>query len=286
MKVGIIGAGIVGSATGKVFEKAHTVYYYDKFKQEFSNPKNLEQIAKEAEFVTISVPTPMKSSGEMDYSAIYSSLDQLLEATHRVNREPEKIIAIIRSTAVSGTTERVAEKFPFQFVFNPEFLREKYAVEDMQNTKRVVLGANSKETMNEVLSLYKAVFPDAIYTLVNIRTAEMIKYAANVMLAAQIGIANELYRICRSVKVDYSIVKAAILQDDRIGKNIDVPGHDGDFGFGGKCFPKDLRALIYLAREHNIDPNLLQEVWRSNLEVRKDKDWLNIKGATTQNNFN
>ena len=110
----------------------------------------------------------------------------------------------------------------------------------------------------------------------------MIKYAANVFLASQIGIANEIYQICKTIGVDYDEVKKAILHDKRIGTNIDVPGHDGDFGFGGKCFPKDLNALIYLAREHMYRPHLLEEVWRLNEKVRKDLDWLDIAGAVSE----
>ena len=105
------------------------------------------------------------------------------------------------------------------------------------------------------------------------------------MLASQVALANELYRICQGVGVEYDIVKEAILQDSRIARNIDVPGHDGEFGFGGKCFPKDLRAFTYLAREHNVEPYLLDEVWRSNATIRKKHDWNEIKGATTDNNF-
>ena len=73
--------------------------------------------------------------------------------------------------------------------------------------------------------------------------------------------------------------------DDRIGKNLQVPGPDGDFGFGGKCFPKDLNALIYLARENMYRPYLLEEIWRLNEKLRKNKDWLEIEGATTTKNF-
>src|SRR3989338_9713092 len=104
----------------------------------------------------------------------------------------------------------------------------------------------------------------------------MIKYAANVMLAGQIALANEIYQICNHVGVDYTVVKETILQDSRIGRNLDVPGPDGNLGFGGKCFPKDLNALIYLAREHMYRPHLLEEVWRLNERVRTDLDWLNI----------
>lgn len=110
----------------------------------------------------------------------------------------------------------------------------------------------------------------------------MIKYSANVFLTGQVALANEIYQVCHSLGVDYDTVKEAILLDDRIGTNIDVPGPDGDFGFGGKCFPKDLNALIYLARENMYRPYLLEEIWRLNERVRKNKDWLNIEGAVSE----
>jgi UDPglucose 6-dehydrogenase len=285
MKLGIIGAGVVGVATGRALESKHSVFYYDKFKKDLSSQENINRIASEAEIVFVCVPTPMRPSGEMDYSAIYSSLEQLLTASNFVRRNPYSLVIVIRSTAVSGTTDKVAEKFPFRFAFNPEFLREKHAEEDMRNTNRVVIGANEKSVSDKLVEMYKEVFPDANYICVDIKTAEMIKYVANVMLAAQISIANEIFRICKGVGIDYNTVKMAVLQDPRIGSNIDVPGHDGEFGFGGKCFPKDLRALIYMARERNVEPYLLDEVWRSNLSVRAKHDWLDIQGATTGNNF-
>jgi len=281
MKTGIIGVGVVGGATAKIFSRAHQLYLYDKYKREYSSKKNIDDLADNSEVVFICVPTPMKSSGEIDYSAIYNSLDLLLDRTKKTGRNPEDILVTIRSTAVSGTTDKLAEEYPFKFAFNPEFLREKYALEDMENTDRVVIGANDDRSKSKLLSVYKPLFPDAKYIMVNRKTAEMIKYAANVFLASQIAIANEIYNICRALKVDYDEVKNIILLDERIGRNIGVPGPDGDFGFGGKCFPKDLNALIYLAREHMYRPYLLEEVWRLNEKVRKNKDWLDIPGATT-----
>jgi UDPglucose 6-dehydrogenase len=111
----------------------------------------------------------------------------------------------------------------------------------------------------------------------------MIKYAANATLASQIMIANDIYRICRALGINYDLVKKVMQLDERIGRNMDVPGNDGDFGFGGKCFPKDLCALIHLAREYLVEPHVLAEVWRSNLEAREKKDWLGIPGATSSN---
>jgi UDPglucose 6-dehydrogenase len=285
MKIGIIGVGIVGGATAKVLEKKHELFLYDKFKPEYQSEKNLENLVGNSEIIFICVPTPMKITGEIDYSSVYNSINQLVEKMKKTNRDSNDILITLRSTAVSGTTDRLAEEYPFRFAFNPEFLREKHAIEDMENTNRVVIGANDEKSKIQLQNVYKPLFPNAKYVLVTTKGAEMIKYAANVTLASQIAIANEIYQICRAVRVDYNTVKEAILLDPRIGKNIDVPGNDGDFGFGGKCFPKDLRALIRLSQEHEYDPYLLQEVWRTNERVRKNKDWLNITGATSKNNY-
>ncbi len=285
MKVGIMGVGVVGNATAKVLEKAHEMFLYDKFKPEYSSKENLRNLAKNSEVIFICVPTPMKITGEIDYSSIHNSMEQLIEEMIKIERNPHDILITIRSTAVSGATDKLTYRYPFRFAFNPEFLREKHAVEDMENTDRVVIGANDEKSSNQLMEVYKPLFPNANYVIVTRKEAEMIKYAANITLASQIAIANEIYQICKAIGVDYNIVKNAILLDKRIGSNIEVPGHDGDFGFGGKCFPKDLKALIRLSQEHEYDPYLLQEVWRTNERLRKNKDWLNITGATSKNNY-
>ncbi|VVB82874.1 UDP-glucose 6-dehydrogenase AglM [uncultured archaeon] len=285
MDLGIVGVGFVGGATAHVLKKAHNLYLYDKYKPPYNSQKNLEDLAKKSESIFICVPTPMKASGEIDYTNIHNSISQLFEETEKINRNPKDLLVIIRSTAVSGTTDELAKKYPFQFAFNPEFLREKYAIEDMEKTNRIVIGANEEESAEKLKQIYIPIFPNAHYTFVSRKTAEMIKYAANVTLAGQVAIANELYQICKATGVDYDSVKDAILLDERIGRNIDVPGPDGDFGFGGKCFPKDLNALIYLARDKNYRPYLLEELWRLNERVRKNPNWLNIEGATSSNNF-
>lgn len=272
----MIGMGFVGGTTAKIFEEAHQLFPYDKYQDPYRDPTKL----REAEVVFISVPTPMKPSGEIDYSAIHNSLETLLETT---SLKEDKPLVVIRSTAVSGTTDKLEEQYPFNFVFNPEFLRERHALEDMRSIDRIIIGANRQEDYEKTAEVYKPIFPDAKYIHVDRKTAEMIKYVANVMLTGQIALANEIHQICQVVKVDYNIVKEAILMDKRIARNIDVPGPDGDFGFGGKCFPKDLNALIYLAREYMYRPYLLEEIWRLNEKIRKDKDWLDIPGATSEN---
>ncbi len=285
MKIGVIGIGVVGGATAKVLEKAHSMYLYDKFKPEHSSEESLRNLIVNSEVIFICVPTPMKVTGEIDYSSVNSSIEQIIQEAAKIGRSPQDILVVIRSTAVSGTTDKLTWKYPFRFAFNPEFLREKHAVEDMENTNRIVIGANDEKSISQLKNVYEPIFPTAQYIIVTRKEAEMIKYAANVTLASQITIANEIYQICQATGINYETVKNAILLDERIGKNIDVPGNDGDLGFGGKCFPKDLRALIRLAQEHEYDPYLLQEIWRTNERVRKNKDWLNITGATSKNNY-
>lgn len=277
MKIGIIGMGFVGGTTAKVLETVHEIIPYDKYKEPYTNPGPLTN----AEVVFICVPTPMKPSGEIDYSAIHNSIKTLVSATSQNEKKP---LVVIRSTAVSGTTKNFEKSYPFNFAFNPEFLREKHALEDMKETDRIVIGAEQEEDFEKVKEIYLPLFPNAKFVYVDTKTAEMIKYAANAFLTSQIAIANEIFQICKAADVNYDTVKESLLLDKRIGRNIDVPGPDGDFGFGGKCFPKDLNALIYLARENMYRPYLLEEVWRLNEKVRKNKDWLDIPGATSENN--
>lgn len=266
MNIGIAGMGFVGGATAKALGKYHEIIPYDKFKKPYTSPDKLIN----AKVIFICVPTPMSKNGEMDYSAIHDSMEtieKVFENIPFVNRP----LIVIRSTAVSGTTSSLEDKYLFNFAFNPEFLRQDYALKDMKNANRVIIGVSRAKDYRLIKDVYRPMLPKAKYIRTDTRTAEMIKYSANVILTGQIAIANEIYQICKSSGVDYEKVKDAILLDDRIGRNIDVPGPDGKLGFGGACFPKDLNALIYLARENNYRPYLLEEVWRLNQKVREVK---------------
>ena len=285
MKIGIIGVGYVGGTNADFLKDFHEIFLYDKYKSPYDSEENLNQLSEKSELILLCVPTPMQYSGEIDYSNINDALDCLSERTKKVNRNPEEILIVIRSTVITGTTKNLSEKYSFKFAFNPEFLREKNALEDMKKTTRIVIGANDDDSYEKVKAIYLPLFPDANYIYVDTDTAEMIKYASNVMLTGQIALANEIYQICNSVGVDYEKVKNAILMDKRIARNIDVPGPDGCIGFGGKCLPKDLNALMSLARKNNYNPVLLEEIWKFNNKIRKNKDWLKIKGVTSENNF-
>ncbi len=292
MKIGIMGYGVVGGTTGKVLGLVHHILPYDRYKAPYNTEKHLRKLAREAEVVFICVPTPMfKNSGRIDLSAIYHSLETLKQTLVQVKRRDKDIIVVIRSTAVSGTTDKLQEKYPmFHFVVNPEFLTEKNSLEDMLHTKRVVIGVYHTENFSgqmaedRVRGIYQALFPNAQYFVVGIKMAEFFKYASNAMLAMQVALSNELAQIAKVLGLDYGQVVEFLLTDPRIGRNIKVPGPDGKYGFGGKCFPKDLRALISLSRRKGYRPRLFEAGWDLNLRVRpeQDRDWTKIDGAVSE----
>jgi UDPglucose 6-dehydrogenase len=188
-------------------------------------------------------------------------------------------VIAIRSTIIPKTTKHLQETYlSLRIVSNPEFLSERNYLADMERTDRIVIGGGEKDC-KVIEDIYKVVFPQARYVITDSTTAEMIKYSANVTLAGQVMIANELYLICQQLGIDWAEVRNAIILDPLIGKNNKVPGPDNSLGFGGKCLPKDLSALIHLSKQSGHDPVLLNKIWKRNLQLRKDRNWERIKGA-------
>jgi len=269
MNIGLIGLGIVGGATAKGFEKAHKLFLYDKFKDCGSSPK---EIAQNAEVIFLCVPTPMLKSGKINLSAVYDSVQALDEY---LPPEGDNTIIVIRSTAVSGSTDKLAQTFPRRkFAVNPEFLTAANADEDFLKNERAIIGAEDDSVFEKVKQIYVEAGFKCPIVRTTFKEAEFLKYFSNAFLATKVSFANEMYEIARALGVDYNKVKDLLLMDSRIGKShFQVPGPDGDFGWGQKCFPKDVSALIYLAREHYVRPYLLEEAWRTNLKYRKNRDW-------------
>jgi UDPglucose 6-dehydrogenase len=110
----------------------------------------------------------------------------------------------------------------------------------------------------------------------------MVKYTANCFLMTKVVFFNEIYQVCQKLGIEYKEVCKLVIADGRIGNShLEVPGFDGFMGAGGKCFPKDLNALIAVAKELGVNPTILESVWKKNLEVREKQDWLEIPGATS-----
>ena len=283
MKIGIVGNGFVGSAIMHGFV-LHTddIMIYDKDPKRSTH--DLGELILHSDVVFICVPTPMFASGECDLSIVEGVVDEIITSYPITHRRKDQVL-VIKSTVVPGTTERLAAKYPdMNFVFNPEFLTERKARLDFINTARIVLGSNNKKSLQKVEDLYRLRFPYTKIIKTDFGTAQLIKYMANCFFATKVSFMNEMYQICKAIDGNWDKALEGFITDGRIGNShIDVPGHDGDFGFGGKCFPKDLNAMIKRAEELGVSPDVMKGAWEKNKQVRQDLDWYDIPGAVSTN---
>lgn len=275
--IGIIGFGMVGKALQHGFAQTTDFRIYDV------NPKlsenSLEEVCIDSDYIFICVPTPMYSdTGESDYSIV----EEIVKKCSEYVSNTEKIL-IIKSTLVPGTTDRLIEKYPdTRIVFNPEFLTERTYKLDFINSSRIILGGESDDTRS-VERLYRMRFPYTPILCTDPKTAEAAKCFANCFFATKVSLCNEFFDICDGLGIEYDRVMNMVMRDGRIGNShINVPGHDGDRGFGGLCFPKDLCATIAMAKNIGVDPIIMTAAWNRNLKVRKNKDWLYREGAISK----
>ena len=272
--IGIVGYGIVGQAVEYGF-KSEKIFIYDKYK----NYLSLEEVCQNSEFIFICVPTPILEDGSgIDLSIVEENVDQIAKYIEGTDK-----IIIIKSTSVPGTTARLAKKYPnVNFAFNPEFLTEANFLEDFVNSDRCVIGAFDDLTSRRLVSLYKQHFPKMPIFQSDPTTAEMVKYMANCYLATKVIFANEMFDLCEKLGIKYEEVKKLTVADHRIfDSHLDVTTMRG---FGGKCFPKDMMALIGLADQLGVETELLDTAWKKNLKIRKVKDWEEIPFAVTKKN--
>ena len=272
--IGIVGQGFVGNAVYQKFKN-----YYDVLTNDLDENKStatLENLTQMCSTIFLCLPTPMKSDGNCDTSILEKVLDTIDLLTD--NLETKKTI-VIKSTIPPGTTEKFNKRYEsLDIVFNPEFLTERNAVEDYNNQNRIILGGPRPAT-TELKQIFSKVFPKAHIIKTDSTHGEMVKYLTNSFLATKVSFANEIYQICEGLHIDYDKVVEYATYDERLGKSHwNVPGHDGDFGFGGHCFPKDLSALLRLAEDLNVVDNVLSAVEQTNYSVRKNRDWEQMKG--------
>jgi UDPglucose 6-dehydrogenase len=310
MSIGVIGQGFVGGSLTTVFsERGETVYVYDKagklaaggingFKRANSTqtvyPNSIAEFVQQCEGTSgfsgvyfVCVPTPMYEDGSPDVSIVEDVLELLSVAQFRSDY-PDRI-AVIKSTVPPGSTERWNKMFNdrgLHVVFNPEFLTEANAVNDMREQNRIVLGG-PRPYINTVRNVFQRAFPKIPIIKTSSTTAEMVKYVTNCMLAVKVSFANEIAQICEALdtdglNIDYDKVVEYAKVDRRLGETHwsvpgPVPTHDGRYvrGFGGHCFPKDINALMSVARKYDVKPRVMQAAWEKNLEVRgpDDRDW-------------
>ena len=276
MKIGIVGQGYVGTAVKEVFSKHYEVETYDLDKDKCS-VDYLEDIVELSNIIFVCVPTPMKKDGSCDTSIVESVVKDINDMV--ISRNVSGRIVAIKSTIPPGTTNRLnKECHNISVIFNPEFLTEANFIEDFRNQSRIIIGGERPST-TKLRQVYSLVFPDATIVKTGSKTAEMVKYFTNTFLATKVSFANEMKLICDELKIDYDKVVEYSTYDERLGKSHwAVPGPDGKLGFGGSCFPKDINALIALSKDMRLYLHTLQGVWKTNLKVRPEEDWKELKG--------
>lgn len=223
---------------------------------------SLAEVIDGVEVVFIAVGTPPDEDGSADLRYV---LDVAREFGRSVRRYT---LLVTKSTVPVGTSEKVRaavleelaardETVPFDVASNPEFLKEGAAIKDFMSPDRVVVGVESEQARKTMSRLYRPFLLNnfrVIFT--DIPSAEMIKYAANSMLATRISFMNDIANLCELVGADVNMVRKGIGADSRIGSKFLYPG----CGYGGSCFPKDVKALIHTARRHGYDMRVLQAV--------------------------
>jgi UDPglucose 6-dehydrogenase len=218
-----------------------------------------------AEFVFICVGTPETPHGEADMKYVRAAAETIARTMDH------SLIVINKSTVPVGSADMVAQiiranqpqPIPFAVVSCPEFLREGSAVRDFFQTDRTVLGSLDREAAGRVAALYLPLRAPIVIT--DLRTAEMIKYASNAFLATRISFINEIANICEALGADVKEVAQGMGYDKRIGHHFLESG----VGYGGSCFPKDVKALAYMAQVHGTTPQLLHAVMEINVKQRQ-----------------
>ena len=260
-KIGILGNGFVGEAQAFAFSTIADTFVFDTDKMRSKD--SLEKVHN-ADFVFVCVPTPMNRDGSQDISYVEKALDN-------GNAGP---IYILKSTVLPGTTDNLSKKYSdLKIIFSPEFLTERTSKLDMLTQSRIILGGQ-KELTDKVEKLFLRRFKNKNIIKTDSRTAELIKYMNNTFFATKVSIMNEFKLLCDKIGGNWDDALNGFASDGRVGdSHLNVPGHDGKFGYGGTCFPKDVNALIHFANVNNININTIIGGWKTNLELRSEKDW-------------
>ncbi len=295
MKVGVIGSGYVGLVAGACFAdtgatvicadidegkidglKENVLPIYEPGLREIvvrnqddgrlSFTTDVGRAIRDSTILFIAVGTPPDEDGSADLKHVLA-----VAATIGDNLNDFKVI-VDKSTVPVGTADRVCAAIrsrtdgDFAVVSNPEFLKEGAAMEDFRKPDRIVIGTDderARDLMGQLYAPFQRTSDRILY--MDVRSAEMTKYAANAMLATRISFMNEISRLCEEVGADVDSVRRGIGSDPRIGSKFLFPG----VGFGGSCFPKDVRALVGTGQEHGQAMDILQAVFRVNERQKK-----------------
>ena len=295
MKIAVVGTGYVGLVSGTCFaETGNDVICIDidqskvdrlsngqitifepglevLFKRNLKEGRlkfttSLEDAIKDSLVIFLALPTPPGEDGSADLRYVLGVADHLGKIM------TDYKVIVDKSTVPVGTADRVRDavaanyKGEFDVVSNPEFLREGVAVDDFMKPDRVVIGAESQRAFDVMDELYAPYVRQGNPVMhMDTRSAELTKYAANSFLATKISFMNEIARLCELLGADVDMVRKGVGSDDRIGKRFLFPG----IGYGGSCFPKDVKALVHSAASVDYDFKILKAVEDVNAEQKK-----------------
>ena len=277
VKVGIVGYGFVGKATAKGFSKNTELFLVDPLLG--TNLSDLKDFSPE--FIFICLPTPMKKDGSQDFTSVKEVFMEML--SNKVSS------TIILKSTVTPSNIKIVDNLIEDYIYNPEFLREKHAEEDFINSSMIILGG-SKNNQEKVKNLYEnhSICKTKNYVLTDKITASLIKYSINSFLASKVIFFNELRELFNSsgTEEDWDFFINVLGMDKRIGNShMNVPGHDGRLGFGGACFTKDTAALIKYSQSLEKELTLLKKAIEINNNIRSKYDQIDQREKDQNVNY-
>lgn len=276
IKLGIIGHGFVGKAVEKVIKKSVDTFIVDPIYG--TTIEDLKEF--NPSIIIICAPTPMDDDGTQDASIVFNIFKNIKDIFSDVN-------VVLKSTVLPDILDQLNCIFPL--VYNPEFLREKHAFKDMINSELNILAGDQKrcdEVKNFFINHSKIKSKKFIFT--DLKTASLVKYTLNTFLATKVLFFNQIYKIHEEIEPtsSWDTFTSILSSDSRIGgTHMDVPGPDGRFGYGGACFPKDVKALIKYSDNIKKNFTLLKEVNSANNQIRKKYKSLDSREAEQNVNF-
>ncbi len=295
MHIAVIGTGYVGLVAGTCFaEMGNDVICVDNDREKLTKLENgiipiyepgleelvksnfrekritfssdLDSAVKKSEVCFIAVGTPQDEDGSADLQYVLGVAEQIGKAINGYK------VIVDKSTVPVGTAEKVTNIikqntiYPFDVVSNPEFLKQGNAVDDFLSPDRVIIGSNSEKATRIMQDIYSPFFRTGNRVIVmDVKSAEMTKYAANSFLATKISFMNEIANLCEKVGADAEMVRVGISTDSRIGNKFLFPG----LGYGGSCFPKDVKALIKTGEDYGVDMSIIRSADNTNKKQRE-----------------
>jgi len=261
--IGIMGFGVVGHAVYNGFKEFENINIYDKYKDGY---QTLGETVTKSDILFVCVPTLTNDQGQ-DLSDICCCIDAINDVAGEITKT-----IVIKSTVIPGTTQAFSKQYHRHvFMFNPEFLSARTADEDFINQKQIILGYDVYTShVKSVINLYKNALSGTPIEPTTIETAELAKYMCNCMGALKVTAANQIEKAAEFLGADYSEVKRICVNNGWIADmHLDVPGHDGKYGYGGACLKKDIEAFYKWGQTNGVDLSLFETANDINKRIRK-----------------